>query len=157
PLPDLLRSVAADVHPPLHYLMVSGWRALGGEHDLYIKSLSIVTGLATIVVAYAIGRAGFSRSAGVVAAFLLALHPAHVAFSQESRSSALLFLLLAVAQSCAWSWTEGRARRPAAGYVLASAAALYTHYLAAPVLACLALWGAWTLRKDSARLRGWIG
>lgn len=157
PLPDLLKSVAADVHPPLHYLLVSAWRSFGGENDLYIKALSILTGLATILVADAIGRACFSRAAGILAAFLLALHPAHVAFSQESRSYALLFLLLAASQWSAWCWTQRGGARYAVGFVLASAAALYTHYLAAPVLACVALWGVWTLRRDGVRLRTWIG
>lgn len=36
---DLLRTVAGDIHPPLHYLLVWAWRAVGGEGDLWIKSL----------------------------------------------------------------------------------------------------------------------
>jgi len=156
PLPDLLRSVAADIHPPLHYVLVSAWRGIGGEGDLWIKSLSILTGVATVWVVYALGRDRFSRAAGLAGATLLAFHPAHIGFSQESRSYALLFLLLALAQWCAWRWIASRSVRDAVGFVLAAAAALDTHYLAAPVLALAALGMGWSLRADGARLRAWL-
>jgi len=159
PFRELIATVAADVHPPLHYLMVSAWRALGGENDVYLKTLSILAGLATIYITFAIGRELFSRTTGAGAAFLLALHPAHVAFSQESRSYATLFMLLAASQWCAWCWVERGGKRYGFGFVLAAAAALYTHYLAAPVLACTALWGLWALmdRDEATRIRPWIG
>jgi hypothetical protein len=157
PFPALLRGVASDIHPPLHYLMVGAWRAVGGEGDLWIKSLSILTGVATVWLVYAIGRDLFARDTGLLAAALLALHPAHVGFSQESRSYALLFLLLAAASWCAWQWIERRSGRHAAGFAISAAAALYTHYLAAPVLSGVGLWGMWALRREPRRLAGWLG
>jgi mannosyltransferase len=157
PLPDLLRTVASDIHPPLHYLMVWGWRAIGGESDVWIKSLSIVIGLATVWLVYAIGRDLFARDTGLIAAAVLALHPAHVAFSQESRSYALLFFLLALAEGCAWRWVVTRSTHRAVGFVLAGTAALYTHYLAAPVLACVGLWGLVVLRRERRAAMIWLG
>ena len=50
PLPELLRIVGADIHPPLHFVLVSAWRALGGEGDLWLKSLSILAGLAGVAL-----------------------------------------------------------------------------------------------------------
>jgi uncharacterized membrane protein len=157
PLPDLLRTVASDIHPPLHYLLVAGWRAIGGESDLWIKSLSILTGLVTVWLVYLIGRELFARDTGLIAAALLALHPAHVATSQESRSYALLFLLLALSLERAWRWTATRSWSSAIGFVLAGTAALDTHYLAAPVLASVGLWGLWVLRRDRRAAMTWIG
>jgi Dolichyl-phosphate-mannose-protein mannosyltransferase len=107
PFADLLRAVAGDVHPPLHYALEWAWRRLGGDGDLWIKSLSVVTGLANVALMYVLGRDLFGRREGVLAAALLAVHPAHVAFSQEGRSYALLFLALTFATWRGWRWLGG--------------------------------------------------
>ena len=156
PVPDLLHLVAGDVHPPLHYLLVSAWRVLGGESDLWIKSLSILIGVANVVMLFFMGRDLFGRRCGLLAAALLAVHPAHVAFSQESRSYALLFLALTFAAWRAWRWFESGKRRDGALYVLGAAVALYTHYLAGPVLVFLTIWGLVTAGRDRRQAVRWI-
>ncbi len=157
PLPELLHIVAADIHPPLHFLLVAAWRALGGEGDLWIRSLSILTGVAGVALLVPAGRDLFSRRVGWLAAALLALHPAHAAFSQESRAFALLFGLLALATWTAWRWLERGRPADAVAYVLAAEAAVWTHYLAAVVLAFTAAWGVLALRREPGRIRAWLG
>jgi len=157
PIPDLLRLVAGDVHPPLHYLLVSGWRSLGGESDLWIKSLSILFGVANVALLYVMGRDLFGKTCGLVAAALLALHPAHVAFSQESRSYVLLFLALTFAAWRAWRWLESGRKRDGALYVIGAVVAMYTHYLAGPVLVFLTAWGLVAARRDRGQMARWIG
>ena len=156
PVPELLHKVAGDIHPPLHYLLVSLWRRIGGEGDLWIRSLSVVTGLVTVLMLVPMGRQLFNRWAGWIGASLLALQRSHVGFSAESRSFALLFLLLALAVWMAWRWREHARARDAAGYVLAAAAALYTHYMSGVVLAFIGLWGAAALRREPRRLGAWV-
>jgi uncharacterized membrane protein len=157
PFADLLRAVAGDIHPPLHYALEWAWRRLGGDGDLWIKSLSVVTGLANVALMYALGRDLFGRREGVLAAALLAVHPAHVAFSQEGRSYALLFLALTFATWRGWRWLEAGRRADGVAYAVAAAVALYTHYLAAPVLAFVAVAGVVALGRTPGRLVAWIG
>lgn len=156
PLPALLASVGRDIHPPLHYILVWAWRGLGGEGDLWIKSLSILAGLATVALVYAAGRDLFGRGAGLFAAVLLALHPMHVGVSQESRSYALLSLLLAFSTWHAWRWIRQRPGADGPLYVAGAAAALYTHYVAAPVLALVGLWGLFASGSDRRLVPRWI-
>lgn len=155
----VLDTVASDVHPPLHTLLVSAWVALGGESTAWLRSLSILFGLATLVVVFQLGRAMFGRGAGFFAAALLAAHPVHVYFSQESRVYALLWLELATAWWLAWRWLSAGRARDAAGYVAVSALALYTHYLAGMVLAFTAAGGLLWLRDPGAKRRAlaWAG
>jgi mannosyltransferase len=157
PVGELLGKVAGDIHPPLHYLLVRAWRLLGGEGDLWIRSLSVVAGVGTVAVLVGAGRDTFGRRAGWTAAALLALHRSHIAFSGESRSFALLFLLLTTAVWLAWRWIEHGRTRDAALYVVVAAAALYTHYLSGAVLAFLGAWGLVALVRTPRRIAAWIG
>lgn len=155
--PGLFGLAAADVHPPLHYLAVWAWRAVGGDGDLWLRTLSILFGVATIAVLAGLARGMFDRRAALVAAALLAVHRSHVYFSAESRMYVLLWLCYALLLWFAWRWVERGRRRYAAGFVLAAAGALYTHYQAAMVLACVGAWGLVALRRDRRRLLQWIG
>jgi mannosyltransferase len=156
PLGELLRHVAGDIHPPLHYLLVKAWRHLGGEGDVWMRSLSVLTGLATVAVLVPAGRDLFNRRAGWIGATLLALHRAHVGFSAESRSFALLFLALTVAAWMAWRWIAHGRTRDAAGYVVAAAVALYTHYMSGVLLALVAGWGLLVLAREPRRALRWV-
>lgn len=156
----VLATMARDVHPPLHTLLVSAWVALGGESTAWLRTLSVLFGLATILVVFLLARAAFGRRAGLVAAALLALHPVHTYFSQESRVYALLWLELATAWWLAWRWLDGGRPRDGWGYVVVAALALYTHYLAGLVLAFTAAAGlAVCLTSPGGRRRalGWVG
>jgi cytochrome b subunit of formate dehydrogenase len=139
PLAGLLALLPGDVHPPLHPLLVSLWRAIGGEGPFWLKTSSLLPGLAAILVTYAFARALFGRGAGLVAAALLALHPTHVYLSQELRGYPWLCLAVLLAAWAAWRWAESGRIRYAMAWPLAGAFAVWVHYLAAVPLALLAL------------------
>lgn len=156
-LPSMFRLLALDTHPPLHSLLVWGWRAIGGENELWLKSLSIIFGLGTIAALYGFTRELFGARTALLAAALLALHRTAVYFSQEARSYGLLWLLLLLAAWTAWRWIERGQRRDAVLFVLSATAALYTHYLAGVVIGFLWMWGVIALHRDRARLLRWVG
>jgi hypothetical protein len=156
----VLETMARDVHPPVHTLLVAAWVALGGESTPWLRSLSVLFGLATLVAVFLLGRAMFGRRAGLAAAAMLALHPVHVYFSQEARVYALLWLELVTAWWLAWRWLQDGRARHGAGYVAVAALALYTHYLAGFLLAFSAAAGlvlAWSGPGGRRRALGWIG
>ena len=99
---------------------------------------SLLAGVATIPIVYAIGLR-VSRRAAFVAALLAALSPFLIWFSVELRAYSLLValvagstltLLLAIDRRNAW-WVA---------YAALSCAAMYTHYTAAYVLAAQLVW-----------------
>ncbi len=126
-----------DVHPPLYVALLSVWR-LVADGDVWLRSLSVLFGVATVPVVYAIGRALFSPPAGLWAAGLLAVTYFHVKYSQETRMYALVGLLFAGALVGA----RGRGAPGAAGrlavYVICATLLLYSHGIAVVYVAALA-------------------
>ncbi len=83
-----------DVHPPLYIAVLAAWGSVA-DGDLWLRSLSVVFGVATVAVVYALGGALLTRSAGLWAAALLSVTYFHVKYSQEARMYALMGLLFA--------------------------------------------------------------
>jgi mannosyltransferase len=153
-IPLILAGTASDVHPPLYYLLLRGWRELAGETEFGLRALSAFTGV--MVVA---GVAGLTRSLqaqlfsgpdgrvrtshpALLATLLAALHPGLIYYSQEARMYQLLALLSTLSTLLLLEWyragREGklvRATGHAAAYPVCLAAGLYTHYFFPAIMA----------------------
>ena len=81
---------------------------------------------------YRLGREIFSRRAGLLAAFLLAINLFHIQYSQQARSYSLVVLLVVISFL---SFLESVRQRPRLAwticYVLCTTLALYAHFFAA--------------------------
>lgn len=127
-------------NPPLFYVLEWGWTRLFGDGEAGLRSLSALAGLLTVPVAYAVGRRVAGARAGLATAALVAVNPLLVWFSQEARSYALATLLSAVALWLFLTAREDPRGRLLAGWAVAAALALATHYFTAFVLLPQALW-----------------
>jgi len=159
----IIQSAAADIHPPLYYLVLSAWVRFFGTGEIAVRLLSVGVGVAVVCVVYLLGRRLFGQTVALVAAFLAALSPFLVYYSQETRMyiqttllSALSVYVLVLALSP--SPRGGRGKRllwPV--YVLITAAALYSHYFAATVVlaedVAIALVLLWALIAGHSRQR----
>ncbi|MCL4262994.1 MAG: glycosyltransferase family 39 protein [Anaerolineae bacterium] len=138
----IIEGTASDIHPPLYYLLLHGWRQLAGDTEFGLRAFSAFAGVLLVA-----GVAAFSRiiqprdrwRGGMVrvAALLTAVNPALIYYSQETRMYALLGLLAVLSSWSLWQWrvAAGRARWLwAMAYVLLAAAGLYTHYFFPAVL-----------------------
>ncbi|BCX05078.1 MAG: hypothetical protein KatS3mg053_3016 [Candidatus Roseilinea sp.] len=143
----IVEGAAGDIHPPLYYVILKYWRAAFGEGEAALRSFSAVCSALTVLCAYLIGRDGFGRRVGLIAAFLLAVMPFAIYYAQEARMYALLALCAAAS-----TWAMVRMGRLGIGdwrvgirdwrspisnpqslilaslYVSATAAGLWTHY-----------------------------
>ena len=129
--------------PPLYYALAWFWTQVAGTGEWGLRSLSAVAGVATIPVAYLIGRELRGARAGVVAAALVAVNPMLLWYSQEARAYALLALFCALALLyCVRAMETERAdeKRDFVLWGVFSALALATHYFAVfPLIAEVAL------------------
>lgn len=134
--PTILASAAADIHPPGYYLALAGWRALVGESELALRGFSALAGVVLIALLYRLGREYFDKRSALAAALLGAVNPFLIYYSQEARMYELLATLSAASFLLFSLWLKS-SRPPekaigdwrlGLGYVLASAAGLYTHY-----------------------------
>lgn len=139
----LSRLPDGESNPPLFYVLEWIWTRVFGDGELGLRSLAALAGLLTVPVAYAIGRRAATARAGLAAAALVAVNPLLVWFSQEARSYALATLLSAIALLAFVRAQEDRRGRVLAGWAVAAALALTTHYFTAFVLVPQAAWLLW--------------
>lgn len=132
-LSSVVAWAAGDIHPPLYYLTLHFWLYLG-ESEFVVRALSVVLGIVTIVVAYALARELFGQRVGLLSALLLALSPLHIGYSQEARMYVMVTLWSLLASYWMLKALRIRDWRYWLGYVLATVLALYTHYFALFVL-----------------------
>ena len=144
-----------DVHPPLYFWAVAGWRAVLGEGLFVTRLFSVLCALGALALAGGIARA---CAAPTALAMLLTLGCYGFAYTGAIARGFALALLLALAG--VWAALQGeQARRPAwalcAGMFLGAAS--FTNYLAifmtCAVLAWLAL-GLWSRPIRAAWLIG---
>ena len=126
-----------DVHPPLYYALLSLW-GLWSRSDWWLRSLSVVLGVAALPVVHGLGSRLFGPAAGLWSAALLSVLQIHVAYSQEARMYTLMVLLFAGAL---WGLVVGaRDGRPSGwvGYAVCAALLIYTQALGSLYVAVLA-------------------
>ncbi|HTS16548.1 MAG TPA: glycosyltransferase family 39 protein [Verrucomicrobiae bacterium] len=152
---QIIDAVRDDTHSPFYYMVLHYWQSVAsGENGA--RLLSVLAGVATIVVVYALGAALAGRGAGLLAAAFLALNPLHIWYSQEIRMYAvqtllvtLSFLLMVTAlrrdQVSVW-----------VGYLIVTALSLYAQY--ASFYAVIAQNGFIVIyyRHDRPKLRHWF-
>jgi uncharacterized membrane protein len=123
--------------PPLYYALAWVWTQLTGTGPWGLRSLSALAGVATIPVAYLVGRELRGARTGLLAAALVAVNPMLIWYSQEARAYALLALFCALSllycvRSLRVGETEdaGDDKRNLVLWGVFSALALATHYFA---------------------------
>ena len=116
--------------PPLYYALAWAWTQVTGTGPWGLRSLSALAGVATIPVAYLIGRELTGRRTGVLAAALVAVNPMLLWYSQEARAYALMALFCALSLYCCVRALRGEERKDLVLWGVFSALALATHYFA---------------------------
>ena len=135
-----LQEVAQDARhegtlPPLYYYVLHFWIAAAGTTEFALRYPSALEGAAAVAVLWAAVRSAGARTA-LIAALLAALSPFWVYYGQETRMYAQVTLLATVSTALFMKVRAADRGRPWMwlGYVLASAAAVLTHYFAGFVL-----------------------
>ncbi|HWW52495.1 MAG TPA: glycosyltransferase family 39 protein, partial [Acidimicrobiales bacterium] len=97
PLPQLFAALRQDGSPPLYYLVLHFWMALFGGGDTSVRVLPALISVATLPVAWILGRTVGGRNAAVAALVLLATSPFAIRYATEGRMYSLVMLLSMVA------------------------------------------------------------
>jgi 4-amino-4-deoxy-L-arabinose transferase-like glycosyltransferase len=146
PLPDVLKTFAQPgFNGPLYFLMLRGWIGLAGQSEFAIRFPSLMFGVMSIALIYAVGARLFSRPIGWVAATLLAFSGYHAWYSQEAKMYTLITTLALAAIYCLRRGLEDGRARFWLGLVVCTSLAMYAHILAAllipmEVVLCVLWW-----------------
>jgi hypothetical protein len=160
-LPDLIAHTAGDIHPPGYYVLLHVWTRMVGRSDFALAFFSLAFGVLLVALAYKLGACVFGIKAGVLAAFLVAISPYNIWYSQEVRmytlGAVLGMLVLGTVMALMTQPQSGRSARNGwmALYALCGAVGLWTLYYFAFLLVAVNLMvGLWWF---AARRRGRAG
>ena len=176
-LAQIAQDTAHDIHPPLYYWLLRLWTTLFGLSEVAVRSLSALLGTLLVLVIYGLGTRMFNRLTGLAAAFIAAIAPFQVYYSQEARMYVLVALETALAVLIFWWYTAqedahlpaGDRQPPPAKHaglhllplsgqllVLVWVAGLYTHYAFPLVIGLLSLlYLIWLIVTRRRGLLGW--
>jgi 4-amino-4-deoxy-L-arabinose transferase-like glycosyltransferase len=139
---------------PLHPLVLQAWLRAFGSSDLAGRSFSVLCGLLTIAVIYALGRATFGEATALWAAWLAAVCPPLVYYSQEARMYAWLVLLTCLSWLVFLSFRRQAKPAQCLAYGLLLVSLAYSHPLGLFMVAAAGL--AYLLVRPSLELSlGW--
>lgn len=132
----------AEITPPLSFLL--SWLATRIELIPELLRLpSLVAGVATIPIVYAVGARTVGRGAGLLAAALTALSPFMIFYSAEARGYGLMIALVLLSTLSVLLAIDRGQRRWWVAYAFFACAAAYTHYTSVFILAAQLLWVLW--------------
>lgn len=127
---ELLANRAANIHPPLYYLLLKGWVSLAGTNAFAVRFFSAGFNVLLVPAAYAFARRRFGRRAASITSLLAASVAVYVIYSQEAR----VYALLPVVYLALLALTERLRERPAATWRhwallgIVEAVGLHLHY-----------------------------
>ncbi len=160
---SLWATLRAVVHtentPPLWYVLAWADSRVLGTGEVALRLPSALAGIATVPVAWAIGReiegpparrVRQTRGAAALCAALVAVNPLFVWYSQEARAYGLFVLTAALAMLCFLRAEREPTARRMAAFALTGSLALLTHYFAVFLLIGMALWLVWDRRGRRA-------
>jgi uncharacterized membrane protein len=156
-LGEITARTASDIHPPLYYYLLHLWLGSFGDSEFVLRFFSLVSGLLTLPLIYALGKRLLGTASGLLAALLLAVSPLYLWYSQEARMYTLVTFLCLLSSYLLLRALEGKAGFLWGGYIFVNILAIYSHFyaffvLAFQVLFLLVWWAA--KRKGDTLLAG---
>jgi mannosyltransferase len=118
----------------LYYVVLHVWQTVG-DSETWLRALSIVAALATIVVTYLLARRLFDRTVAGAAALLLAINGLFLTEATEIRGYALTTLLVTVSCLLLVRAIQERSGASFVAYAIVAALALYGHLFSVFVIA----------------------
>lgn len=128
---DIARYTASDVHPPFYYWLLKVWSSLFGTTELAYRSLSIVFGAATTVIAFFLSRKLFGRKVAWLSLLFIALSPMVIRYSDEARMYTLAALIVLAATYVLIKAEEGKKKSVWVWYGVLVSLGMWTHYFTA--------------------------
>ncbi len=153
-VPPAVKSTVLNADAPLYYPLLRAWTWLCGDSEVALRSLSVLLGLASLVLLWKVLRDACDAPTAALGALLMAVAPLQVHYSTECRCYTLfLFATLGALASLLSILTKGKGFIP---YVLCSLASVYTFYYGLfPILVANLVFALALVRPPRPRLAPW--
>lgn len=151
PLVDILARTAADIHPPLYYVLLHAWIRLAGDSEFALRFPSVIAGVAIVPLMWRLGYKTLGRAGGIIAALLVAVSPLWLWYAREARMYTIVTALVVASTWLLLRWLDRPSRLRLLSYVVLTVLAIYTHFFAWFIVAAHATFATPWLLTDRAR------
>lgn len=114
--------------PPLFYLLLHFWSFLG-KSEFILRLLPLSFGVLSIIAVYKVGQLLFNKRVGLISAFILALSPLSIYYSQELRPYSLVTFLTLMSIYNLVKSLENNRLLSWIGFIIFTVLCIYTHYV----------------------------
>jgi len=150
PLGELEEALRHDGAPPLYYVLLHGWMEVAGDGDVAVRAMSGLFAVASLPLAFLVGRRVGGRAVAWAAVVVLASSPYAIRYATENRPYSLQILLVLLG----WLALCGALERPGLAPLAAVAAVtgllLYTQYWSMWLLAIVGVCLVWRAVRGEA-------
>jgi hypothetical protein len=150
---SIVARTALDVHPPLNYLITRLFVLLLGSSDFVVRLPAVLIGSLSVFVAYKAGEVLWTRTEGLLGAYLLAIAPYHVEYSQYARHYALMVFLALLSLIFLLKALETGRKAMWIGFVLCTVLGLYNVYFAFLILGIQVVYAIVVIASNWLRCR----
>lgn len=147
---DLLSITYGDFNPPLHLYLLHFWMGWAGQSELAARFLSVLFSTFTVAATIRLGTRVFDRATGLVVGLIIAVAPFQLWYAQEVRMYAMVGALCLLASVALYEALAGR-RSVWPVYLVATIAAVYTHYYAWMIVIAQAVFVVWWAARTWGR------
>ncbi len=128
PLPRFfVETLRNDIHPPLFFLQLDGWRALGGDGDRWALANSLAWAVVSLVVIFVVARRLHGPRAGWFAAALFAVLPSFAWSAGTLRMYAMLPACVVAVYAANRRWFDTRRVRWLVACLVGEVLLAYVH------------------------------
>jgi len=127
---DTIKWCIEDVHPPLYNIILNVWMKVFGISEIAGKSLSLLFGVACVLMIFLVGKELCNEKVGFYSAIFLTFSTFNIFYSIETRGYSLLCLLTLFSFFFYIKYlrcTENKKIGYILGYLISSSLLLYTH------------------------------
>lgn len=143
-------------HPPFYYLWLWAWTQVAGDGEFALRFLSVWHGVLSVpLIAVWLTRL-IGRGAGLTGAFLLALSPFHIYYSQDARMYTLVGALALLSLIFFGRILKDGRLRWWAAWGAVTLIGLSTHYFMGLVNAAETVFLAASFRRHRRVLKAWL-
>ncbi len=128
-------SLASMAGSPLYYVLLRGWVQVAGASLFALRYFSMLWGTLTIPLIYQVTRRWLGDQIAPATAIIAVFAPFYIYYSQEARTYSLMLLLMLISMVAFLRWLDTREVWILAVCCLANLICLYTHFVAALVIA----------------------
>lgn len=128
---QMLSFTAADVHPPLYYILLKTWAHFFGHTVYAMRMMSAVFGAIAIVFAFLWLKYKYGSGVATLGSLMLAIAPVFVRYGQEMRMYTLVVAIVFAATYVLELAINNRKKIWWVLYAVLLAAGMWTHYFVA--------------------------